>query len=342
MAVIAGIVTDRFGPRWVTAFCGLCGGIGYILMSRVSNIWELYIYLGLLIGTGASLNVPLMSTVIRWFGDKKSLVTGIIMAGSGVGGVIMPLISTWLITTYTWRTTFIILGIINIIVTMIAIIFLKRDPSRLQPPQQAARLSTPAVFEEESRKLTFKEVMVNRSFWLIFFSFLFFGLAANVVNIHIVPMATDYNISVEAAAGILAFINFTSIFGRIVIGSLGDKIGNRRLYIITLALMAASFVWLVLTRDLWMFYAFSIVYGIVLGVGLVQQSPLIAVIFGTGSHGLIMGLAGFGLTIGMALGGFLAGVMYDHYGNYLLALILCAVVCLLGMVVTMILKPVKY
>ena len=79
-----GRLTDKFGPRMVMTFCGLFLGLGFILMSKISSVLHLYLFYGLLVGTGMSGSfIPLTSTIARWFFKKRGLMTGIVAAGSG-------------------------------------------------------------------------------------------------------------------------------------------------------------------------------------------------------------------------------------------------------------------
>ena len=110
-AIIAGRLTEKFGPRVVTIGCGLFLGLGYMLVSRVGAIWQLYLFYGVVAGIGLSgAWTPIMSTVVRWFTKRRALMSGILIAGPALGIVVMPLVSSLLIPTYGWRISYIILG----------------------------------------------------------------------------------------------------------------------------------------------------------------------------------------------------------------------------------------
>jgi len=90
LALVMGKLTDRIGPRVVMTFCGLFLGIGYLSMSRLGSIRQFYLLYGI-IGVGMSgLNVSLVSTASRWFIKRRGLVTGIILAGGGLGTLTTP------------------------------------------------------------------------------------------------------------------------------------------------------------------------------------------------------------------------------------------------------------
>ena len=120
----------------------LCSGAGYLLMSRLTYLWEFYIYFGLLVGVGSSLMASLLSLIPRWFTNHRTMMAGIISAGGGVGGLVMPLVANWLITTFNWHRAYLFMGIALLIVTVIAVQFLKRSPAYVtdgQPIDTAAK-----------------------------------------------------------------------------------------------------------------------------------------------------------------------------------------------------------
>ena len=114
MSIIAGRLTDRFGSKIVSAVSGLLLGSGYLLMSQVNAVWQLYLLYGVLIAMGmGGFWTPLVSIVARWFMARRGLMTGIVVSGIGVGTFVIVILVNRLITTYDWRTTYIIIGIIG-------------------------------------------------------------------------------------------------------------------------------------------------------------------------------------------------------------------------------------
>ena len=91
LGVVMGGLNDRFGPRIVLTVCGCFLGIGFLLMSQVHSVWQLYLFYGVIISIGVSgIWVPLLSSVARWFVKRRSLMTGVVIAGTGIGGLIEP------------------------------------------------------------------------------------------------------------------------------------------------------------------------------------------------------------------------------------------------------------
>ena len=101
--IIAGRATDRFGPRIVMTICGFLFGLGFLLLSDMTSIVELYIYYGVLCGIGmAAHDVSILSTIARWFVKFRGMASGIVKAGAGVGQMAVPLIAAPLIINLGW------------------------------------------------------------------------------------------------------------------------------------------------------------------------------------------------------------------------------------------------
>ena len=117
--------------------------------------------------------------------------------------------------------------------------------------------------------------------------------------------------------------------------------GNKRLFLITFILLVVTFGGLMSFKEIWSFYLFAILFGLGYGAGLTQESPILANMFGLRSHGLILGVASFGHTMGAAIGTILAGYFYDLLGSYQLTFILCLVASIIGLTLVLALRPIK-
>jgi MFS family permease len=342
LGIVMGGLTDRFGPRVVMTLCSFLLGLGYLLMSRISTPWHLYLFYGVIIGAGMSgAFVPLTSTVAKWFVERRSMMTGIVLTGIGTGTLIAPPVASRLISAHDWRVAYIILGGAVLVFIALAAQLLRRDPTQVgQRPYGRTK-------EEESRLTSgtpafpLREAIYTSQFWLVSFMFLSLGFCIFAIMVHIVPHATDLGISTSSAANILATIGGMSIVGKVGLGIVADRIGNRWALIIGFILMSTSLFWLMPAREAWMLYLFAVVYGFAYGGSTTVESPLVADLFGLSSHGLIMGVTGLGFTIGAGAGPFVAAYIFDVTGSYQMAFLICAVVSLVGLILTVFLTPTK-
>lgn len=343
VGIFMGVLTDKYGPRLVLSICGLLAGGGYLLMSQISEFWQLYLFYGVLIGAGTSTFSSTMATIARLYVERRTIMTGIVTVGIGIGSLIVPPLANQVILTYDWRASFVTLGIITLVVVIISAQFMKRGaPNMSQATRDTNKTTTQtSAATPDVTVFTFKSAIVTRQFWIIFAMFFCLGFSVLTAQVHLVPYATDINISPTTAANILATIGGASIIGRVVLGGVGDKIGNRRAFIIGFAFMAVPVLCLVFARETWMLFLIAAVFGIGYGDCVASESPLAASVFGLKSLGLIFGFLSNAFTLGGALGPLIAAYIFDITMSYQAAFILTAVVGAIGLVLTIILSPIK-
>lgn len=339
LSIVVGRITDRFGPRIVVTACGLVFGLGFLLMSQISAIWQLYIFYGVLIGAGMSSSfVPGASAVTRWFASRRGLMTGLFDSGVGFGMIIMAPVASWLISERGWRHSYIIVGVVTLVILLVAAQFLKRDPSKVKVTSnnQNELLGKNLHFQNEG--LTVQNAIHSKQFWLLMTSFAGFGFYQQAVMVHIVPHVTDMGISPTSAAILLSIIGVLSIAGKIGMGAVFDKIGGKTTLIIAFAVMTVALFWLQSAKELWMFYLFAVIFGFGYGSISVLMSPVVAELFGLRAHGAILGIIAFSWGIGAAIGPVLTGSIFDKAGSYHIAFVTCAVLGMTSLVLALLLK----
>ena len=342
LGIVTGGLADRFGPRVVMTLCGFLLGLGCLLMSQVSALWQLYLFYGVIIGIGMSgVWVPQMSSVARWFVRRRSLMTGIVIAGTGISQLIAPPAISRLIAAYDWRLSYVILGGVVLLSMVLAAQFLRRDPAQVGQRPYGAGEGTQQELKSETKDFSLKEAVYTVQFWIASMIFLCYGFGFSAILVHIVPYAIELEISAVIAANILAVMGGISILGNYVLGGVADRIGNRHVFIIGSVLMAAALLWLVPAREEWTLYLFAIVFGFAFGGMSAAESPLIARLFGVSSHGLVYGVIHVGFTIGAALGPFLSGYIFDVTGSYQVAFLVCAALAIASLTMAAVLRPTK-
>jgi MFS family permease len=339
LAIVMGKLTDRFGPRIVLTISGFLFGLGFLLMSRVSTIWQLYLFYGVVVGVGLSGGfVPPLSTVARWFVKRRGIMTGFVVAGIGVGTLIIPPVATWLIASWDWSTAYLVIGAVVFVLIILSAQFLKFDPRRmgLLPDGESEEAAGGNL---HARGSSFHQAMGSWQLWVLFSILFCFGYCLHNVIAHIANHVTDLGYSAAVGAAVLSVVGGLSIAGRIATGSITDRLGSKPPLIVNLILMAAAFFWLLAAGELWMFYLFAVVLGFAYGGLAAMESPIVAELFGLSSHGVIMGVASFGYTLGGAVGPLVAGGIFDAFGDYQIAFLVCAVVAVLGIILAWRLKP---
>jgi predicted MFS family arabinose efflux permease len=268
-------------------------------------------------------------------------MTGLFVTGSGVGGLIMPPLANWLILSHGWRISYVILGSAVLVIIVIAALFLKRDPSQTNQLPYGAKNIAGDKSVTQAKGFAIREAVRTNQFWLVYGIFFCFSLAANTMVLHLVPHITDIGISPTTAAMVMAAMNGLGIVGRLALGGMADRIGNKRVYVVTFTLLVISYLWVMFAGELWMFFVFAIIFGLGYGSGLTQPSPVVANIFGLKSHGLIFGIMSTGYTLGAAAGTITAGYLFDINGSYQWTFVIGSAVCVIGLLLTVGLKPMR-
>ena len=340
-SVILGNLNDKYGPRVIMAVCGCIMGVGSFLMSQVSSIWQLYIFYGVIIGIGVSAtDVVLLSTVARWFKKKLGMMTGIVKVGTGLGMFIMPLAAEGLISSYGWRNSYMIIGIMGIIMVVSISQFLRKDPSKIQQRLDVGKKVLSSDSQIIQPRLYAYDAIRTTRLWMTSIMYLALWFCVNIVLVHLAPHAMDMGISSAKAAGLLSSIGATSILGRLAIGFSSDRVGCRKSMILCCIIFVISFSLLLMAREFWMLILFSLIYGFAHGGYATLISPLAAELFGMRSHGTILGIMIFVGTIGGAIGPVFAGYLFDVTGSYQSSFIICIAIGVIGLALSTTLRPV--
>jgi MFS family permease len=345
LAIVMGWLTDRLGPKIVMTVLGSFLGVCYLLMSQVSALWQFQINYALVGGIGVStLTVPVMVTVSRWFEKKRGLMIGIVQAGNGVGGFIFPPFAGWLILAYGWRSAYVMLGIIAFAGMMIVGLFLKRDPrdtGQLPDGERAfvkveKKHSNPGI---KGAGVPLREAIHTRLFWMIAGIYFSFGFCRSTFLAHIPAHVQDLGFSLADGANVLAVITGSSMFSRIGMGRVADRIGNRKAFMISFAATAISLIWGLAADDLWKLYLFAFAFGVGWGNQAVLRFSLTSEVFGIASLGLVMGLLGVAESVAATFGSYFAGYIFDVFGSYQPVFGLGIGISAMGIVLAWLLKP---
>jgi len=341
-SIVAGRLGDSIGPRLVLTACGIFLGLGCLMTSQIGEAWQLYLAFGLIVAIGISgTDVVVLSTIARWFTKKRGIMTGIAKVGAGATIFIMPIIVSWLISSYGWRNAYIILGSAVLVLLVLAAQLFRRDPREMGLAPDGAKEINAGALDSVNAGLTLGESIRTWQFWMLCLTSLFIYFCTQTTTIHIIPHAIELGIPAMSAAGVLSVIGGVSIAGRVLMGNVGDRIGNRMAMVICYATMTASLFWLqIATGEAWMLYLFGVMYGFAHGAFFALISPMVAELFGLRAQGAILGIVILSGTWGGASGPLLAGKMFDMTGTYLQAFLICAFLAVIALVFILLLRPI--
>jgi MFS family permease len=337
LGIISGRLSDRFGSRKVVSLGGIILGLGFVLMSLINSLWQLYLFYGVLVAIGLSaIYIPLVTMIARWFTKRRGLMSGIGISGIGFGIGVVPALASQLIIKFQWRTPLLVIGVVLMVSIALLAQLLRNAPEIISPPSRPENQVKESLTVDEG--FSFVEATRTRQFWMIFTAWFFYGFFYQIGIVHIVPYATDLGMSTITAATILTTIGLVGTVGRISQGFISDRLGNKNTVFASYALMGLAYVGLAVVHFVWMLYIFAVIFGFLFGIGILLI-PMVAEYFGFKELGFISGVLIFSNNLGGAIGPPLAGGIFDALGNYNLAFILCAAAGLVAGLIVLLLKP---
>ena len=328
-AIGAGWLADRYGARKILIVCGILMGAGYLVSSQITQLWHLVLSYAFLEAFGMSGAFGICTaTVSRWFTRNRGLALGIVASGSGLGtAIVIPGVER-LVERLQWDGAFIVCGIAAMVLMILASSFLKPPP---RPAASSGEAGTPSG-------ATVRETLRDSRFYLTMLCFLTFFFGTQIVMVHMVNYATDRGIDSFIAATVMSVIGFISIAGRLSTGIIADKIGVFMSMIITSVFMVISFILLLFSDSVWMFYLSAVMFSIPYGGEVTQIPLLIGRYFGTRSMSTLMGITLFIIGLGGALGPWVAGKLHDVTGSYQWAFITGAITATVSIFIVLLLK----
>ena len=343
MAVLAGRLNDRIGPRWLLTASALFYGVGYLLFARLNAPWQLYLIYGLLVGIGLSTHdVVTLSTVARWFSRRRGMASAVVKVGTGCGQLLVPLAVAALVAGFGWRTACVVFGATALVVLAAAAQVMRPDPESMGlrvdgVPSRANPGQSGAVSPEPYAGSAIRSPL----YWILCCSQAIVFACLITITIHIVPHATDIGAPRATAAAVISAIGGISVLGRLAVGGAIDRIGGRRALIACYAALIASLLWLQFATETWMLFVFAAVYGTAHGGFFTAMSPTVAEFFGTRVHGALFGTVLMFGSIGGAIGPLAAGAMFDATGSYRIAFGVLLGLAVAGLVLVRRLPPMR-
>jgi MFS family permease len=323
LAPFSGALADRYGARRLVMASGVLTGLAYALLSVTETLWQFYAFY-LLLGLGMGISfAPITATVIRWFEKSRGLALGITSVGTGIGGMIFPPLSTQLISLWGWRTSYLVMGILMGVAVLVAGTFLRTSPRDMgllpygargsSMPAAPSPAANPAPLQADS---TLRQAVRTVAFWTVFFAAVAAVFSFSLVNVHLVPYATDHGLTPATAAAIMAVFGAGNSVGRLGLGALSDRVGRKHMFLIVLAVGGVSMLFLIGAQTALMLYMFALVFGVAYGGAIVNWLTLPGELFGLRAVGVLTGLIMTGSTFGGAIGSFMAGYIFDATGSY--------------------------
>jgi MFS family permease len=339
-----GFAFDRLGPRILLPLAGLLMGTGFILSGYSSSLSELYLYYGIIaaVGQGGLGFVTQGALISRWFSRRRATAMGFASMGQGLGMLAVVPLSQLLISQVGWRSAFAILGAIVLLSVGPTNAFLqRRDPGEVgQLPDgdlaDAPKESSPSKNRVERYQWTVPSALRSFPFWSLTAGHVALGTGLFIVYTHIVAYLVQQGIDRLLAAFILGLMGFMRIVGTSFWGYVSDRTGREKAYGISTLIILFGLAGLLLIgfdSPLWFVYASGMLYGLGHSAGNPTYGAVIGDIFSGKNIGTIFGFIEVSFGLGMAIGSWTGGAIYDFTGSYRWAFALatvCFIVSYLG------------
>lgn len=290
--IVGGLWLDRVGPRKVATVGGIIYGIGYIVAgfaARQHSLTGLYFGYGVLGGFGMGMGyITPVATLVKWFPERRGLMTGVAVAGYGAGALIFSPIAARLIQTSGIPATFWIFGCVYLVLVVASAQFYVNPPEGWAP---AGWTPTSAVAKSATTaNFTVAEAMSTWQFWLLWFM-LFINVSAGIMIIsQASPIAQQLaGMTPIVAAGMVGLISIFNGAGRVFWAWVSDLIGRANVFFLLYAIQAIIFFFLPSVRNLTLFSAMFAVIGLCYGGAFGTMPSFTADFFGPKFMGGIYG-----------------------------------------------------
>lgn len=342
LSPVIGTATDKYGGRPVLFVGVVCFFIGTAMSAMATEVWHIWISYGLFLGvTQSCLNVALITTATYWFREKLGVGVGLLQCAQGVGPAGTTLLIGILLAHYDWRVAFWSLGIGGGAAMAMIVFFFRSKPSDmgLDPLGGAWSGAVGQKFSREIRMVRDKaraaSIQSTSAFWKLVLVHYLGCVSHAIVIVYIIPIAVLSGVGPVAAAGVLSTLALVSGLTRFLTPVLADSLGARGTMAVMYVLQGLPVLMLFWIHDTWSFYLFAVVFGVGYG-GEGSAFPIInRRYYGEGSLGRSFGWQLSGAMLGMATGGWIGGVLFGFYGDYLLTIALSVATSLAGAAVIM-------
>jgi MFS family permease len=310
-SMIWGNLTDRFGPLPVVLTGSIVIAASLALASQATSLLAFQFIFGVMVGGAtAAIFAPMMATVTGWFDTHRSLAVSLVSAGMGMAPMTMSPLVAWLISHHDWRTTMLIVsGVVAAI--MIPVSLLVR-----RPPALDAAPSAPADGAAMPADMSLAEALRSPQFIILIATNFFCCATHSGPIIHTVSYAVSCGIPMIAAVTIYSVEGLSGMFGRIVFGLLGDRLGAKRVLVAGLLIQAFGALGYAFVRELSGFYAVAALFGFVYAGTMPLYSVLIRENFPLKMLGTVIGGTAMAGSLGMATGPVAGGLIYDTFASY--------------------------
>ncbi len=306
--VVMGRLADRYGITVPVIVSTLALGAGYVAVGNAASLWQVAIAHGLLIGAGTSATFgPLMADISHWFTRRRGIAVAAAASGNYLAGTIWPPVVQHFIAVDGWRATYIGIGLFCL-VTMLPLSLALR---RRIDAHHAAAASAAAALRQADLPLSPAALQV-----LLYIAGLACCVAMSMPQVHIVAYCGDLGYGVARGADMLSLMLGFGIVSRIASGFIADRIGGVRTLLLGSVLQGTALIFYLFFDGLTSLYVISAMFGLFQGGIVPSYAIIVREYFPSEQASTRVGLVVMATVLGMALGGWMSGAIFDLTGSY--------------------------
>jgi MFS family permease len=306
--VVMGRLADRYGITVPMTLGALALVAGYIAVGLSTSLWQVALAHGLLIGFGCSATFgPLMADISHWFMRRRGIAVTICAAGNYLAGTIWPPVVQHAIAGYGWRATHIGIGVFLLAAMLPLCLALRR---RIEVGHTAAAGAQAA---QRQADMPFSALTLQL---LLCIAGVACCVAMSTPQVHIVAYCGDLGYGVARGAEMLSLMLGLGIVSRVASGFIADRIGGVRTLLLGTLLQAVALMLYLMFDSLFSLYIISGLFGLFQGGIVPSYAIIVREYFPPKEAGTRVGLVMLATLSGMALGGWMAGAIFDATGSY--------------------------
>ncbi len=321
---LAAQLIEKLKAQGLMIIGGILAAAGLVIFAFSNALWMFYLS-GLIIGIGVGLSVQYVPVVVvnRWFVEKRGTVLGAVLAGSGLGGVLLGLTVPPLMASIGWRGSMLALAALMAAATILPGLFMIRNNPEDEgftpygaPPADKLMTTAKDSFEPG---LPQEQALKSVWFYVLLVSLALFGitygLTQHVVN-YLANEPWGVTISQQTASSVVVLATVLLIPYKPLLGWLVDKIGLERTLVLTLVVASIGIVLFAFARSPWLFFASMVLIAFGLANGTVTPPLIGERAFGQRDFSKLWGILGMAYPIGLSAGASLWGLIPDITGTY--------------------------
>ncbi|WP_353238638.1 MFS transporter [Limnohabitans sp.] len=304
---------DRAGVHVPLLLGGICTGLGFIAASLSNNIWWFALAHGLLMGLlGSSTTfAPLLADTSLWWNKRRGIAVAVCASGNYVAGAIWPPLAQHGIETMGWRSTYMALGLFCGIGMVLLSLLMRQRPPLLQSPMVGSVQALQASQSQRPFGLS-----LNKAQFLLCVAGVACCVAMAMPQVHIVAYCTDLGFGAARGAEMLSLMLACGIASRLISGAICDRIGGLRTLVLGSVLQGVALLLFLPFDGLVSLYVISALFGLFQGGIVPAYAIIVREYFPAKEAGSRVGAVIMATLLGMALGGWMSGKVFDLTGSY--------------------------